>query len=134
VLSLGHPRRVFVARQPVDMRKSFDTLTQLVQDGFGLDPYRGDAFVFFSRHRNRVKILVWDQSGFWVCAKRLEQGTFGLGGGVGGWGSGVGAEEMSAAAVWAILEGIEIQRMRRHRQYRRPPVQAAGAAVAVTKA
>lgn len=108
------------------MRKSFDTLAQLVRDDFRLDPYNGDAFVFFSRQRNRVKVLVWEASGFWVCAKRLEQGTFGLGHGrswpVPGC---TGATEMTAASVWAILEGLEITQMRQHRQYRRPSAQAA---------
>jgi transposase len=61
---------------PTDLRKSFDTLAGVVRNHLGRDPLGGQLFVFCNRQRNRVKILFWDQSGYWVCAKRLERGTF----------------------------------------------------------
>jgi transposase len=70
------PRRIFLATDPVDMRKSFDTLAFLIQSTFGHDPCQGDAFVFIGKRLNRLKVLLWEDSGFWLLCKRLEKGTF----------------------------------------------------------
>ena len=78
MLSLVPAGRLFLARDPVDCRKSFDGLAQVVRDVFGDDPFSGSAFFFFNRRRNRLKILLWDENGFVVLAKRLERGTFGV--------------------------------------------------------
>ena len=69
-------RRVFLARAAVDMRKSYQTLADVVRLQMGMDPLTGDVFVFVGRDRMRVKVLVWDASGYWVCAKRLEGSRF----------------------------------------------------------
>jgi len=71
-------RRIFLARAVVDMRRSFDTLAGMVRDQLGSDPLSGDAFVFVGRDRRRLKVLLWDRDGFWVCAKRLARGYFAL--------------------------------------------------------
>lgn len=68
--------KVYLACGRTDLRKSFDTLAGLVRNYLGKDPLSGELFIFCNKHRNRVKILFWDQSGYWVCAKRLEKGTF----------------------------------------------------------
>jgi transposase len=86
MLSLSPATRVFVGLAPVDMRKSFNGLYALVQTVFGQEPTSGHLFVFTNRLKNRIKVLYWDGSGLWVCAKRLERGSFGwpLGEGAGG--------------------------------------------------
>src|SRR5258706_1279125 len=58
------------------MRKGFDGLYGLVRDRLGQDPLSGHLFLFSNRSRTRFKALVWDGSGLWVCAKRLEKGRF----------------------------------------------------------
>ena len=58
------------------MRRSIDGLAALVREQFHLDPLSGHWFLFRNRRGDRVKALAWDQSGFWVCYKRREQGTF----------------------------------------------------------
>ena len=68
--------RVFVAPGATDMRKGFNGLFGLVRDALQEDPLSGHLFLFANRDRTRIKILVWDGSGLWVCAKRLEQGRF----------------------------------------------------------
>ncbi|MFT5200186.1 MAG: transposase, partial [Planctomycetota bacterium] len=69
-------RHVFLATGPTDMRKSFNGLSGIGRNDMKGDPVRGDLFVFCNRLRNRLKVLVYDDSGAWGLAKRLEQGTF----------------------------------------------------------
>ena len=76
MLNLSAATRVYVATAPVDLRGSFNGLFACVQQQLRLDPLSGHLFVFCNRRRNRLKILVWDGSGLWVCAKRLERGRF----------------------------------------------------------
>ena len=71
-------RRVLVARAPVDMRKSFDTLAALVRGQLGQDPMNGDAYLFIGKRRDRAKILLWHGGGFWLCHRRPGRGRFRL--------------------------------------------------------
>jgi transposase len=76
VLGLGPATKVYVATGTTDMRKGFEGLHGLVRDELGNDPLSGHLFLFANRARSRMKILFWDGSGLWVCAKRLEKGRF----------------------------------------------------------
>jgi transposase len=76
MLNVSAATKVFVAIEPLDLRRSFNGLFACVQQQLRLDPLSGHLFVFTNRARNRLKILVWDGSGLWVCAKRLERGRF----------------------------------------------------------
>jgi hypothetical protein len=69
-------RNIYLANELVDMRKSFDTLAEFVKFNMEKDPLSGDAFVFIGKRRNRLKVLFWEDSGYWLCNKKLEQGTF----------------------------------------------------------
>lgn len=60
------------------MRKGFDGLSGLVLSEMNGDPLSGDVFIFVNRRGDRMKLLVWDRSGFVLWYKRLEQGTFEL--------------------------------------------------------
>lgn len=76
MFGLGLATKIYVAVEAVDMRKGFDGLYGLVRDQLGQDPLSGYVFLFSNRPRTRLKALVWDGSGLWVCAKRLEKGRF----------------------------------------------------------
>jgi transposase len=77
MLNLGR-RRVFLCRKSVDMRKAFDSLADLVRVELAMDPFQGDVFVFVGKDRTRAKVLIWETTGFWLCAKRLESARFRL--------------------------------------------------------
>ena len=68
--------RVFAAAAPIDMRKGFNGLYGLVRDSLAEDPLSGHLFLFTNRQQTRLKVLVFDGSGLWVCSKRLEKGRF----------------------------------------------------------
>lgn len=76
MFGLGPATRIYLAVEAVDMRKGFEGLYGLVRDQLGQDPLSGHLFLFTNRTRTRLKALVWDGSGLWVCAKRLERGRF----------------------------------------------------------
>jgi transposase len=72
-----------------------------VQTVLNEDPLSGHLFVFTNRHRNRLKILWWDGSGLWVCAKRLEKGTF-------GWPKGEGvSQSLRPEELSLLIHGLE---------------------------
>jgi transposase len=94
------------------MRKSFNGLYALVDGVLEADPLSGHLFVFCNRRRDRIKILCFDGSGLWICAKRLEKGTF-------HWpGAGTGAVELTQAQLNLLLGGLDLQTVRRRRWLR----------------
>jgi transposase len=76
MFGLGLATKIYISVEAVDMRKGFDGLYGLVRDHLGHDPLSGHLFLFTNRSKTRLKALVWDGSGLWVCAKRLEKGRF----------------------------------------------------------
>ena len=69
--------RLLVAVEPVDFRKGIDGLVAVCRQRLRADPMSGAVFVFGSRSRRSIKVLVYDGQGFWLCQKRLSQGRFG---------------------------------------------------------
>lgn len=120
MLNFASNRRIFLARAPIDMRKGAVSLTALVEHALDKDPYQGDIFLFVGRQRNRIKVIVWDQSGFWICAKRLERGTFAIPADTVGVEK-TGAAPLSTAEVHLLLEGINVHHATYHAHYHRSP-------------
>jgi transposase len=78
MLSLPASVKIFVYTGVTDMRRSFDRLAQMVEEHLGQNPESGHLYLFFSRRRDCVKILLWEGDGFVIWYKRLELGTFSI--------------------------------------------------------
>ncbi len=99
------------------MRLSFDALSGLVHRHFGQNPLCGHLFVFFSKRRDRMKILTWDVDGFVMYYKRLEQGTF-------SWVEDLELNkggEILASDFALVLAGINPKEVKRKKRYQRLP-------------
>jgi transposase len=118
MLSLPPTVRVFVATAPCDLRKQFDGIAVLVEQGLRHDPRSGHLYVVFNRRGDQVRILFWDRQGYCLFAKRLERGRFRL-----PWEQpGVGAAvEMEAAELALILEGIDLRGAKRRARWTATP-------------
>jgi len=111
---------VFICLDPVDMRKSFDTLAQLVRDQLGHDPLSGSWFIFRGKARDRLKILYWDCDGYAIWQKRLEAGTFQFPANR----TDQGCLEIQSTDLALILGGIDLDSARRRRRFALPEWQA----------
>lgn len=72
----GDDVSVYLCRGVVDLRKSINGLSILVEEGLSLDPFAPALFVFCNRKRDKVKILYWERTGFVLWYKRLEKNRF----------------------------------------------------------
>ncbi|MBW3596578.1 MAG: IS66 family insertion sequence element accessory protein TnpB [Planctomycetes bacterium] len=76
MLSIPSTIRIYLHTQPTDLRKGADGLCGVIRGQFQGDPQDGSLFLFFNRRRDRVKMLHWDGTGYWIYYKTLESGTF----------------------------------------------------------
>jgi transposase len=124
MLSLPLPVHVYLCLEPADMRRSFDGLAALVREHLGGDPLSGDLFVFRSRRGDRVKLLYWTGDGLALWYKRLEEGTFRFPVNVTGLSEArvVGKHGLAirAADLAMLLDGVDLESVKRSKRYRRP--------------
>jgi len=106
--------RVYVASEPVSLRKSFEGLSNAVREVLSNDPLSGHVFLFLNRRKNQVKLLVWTRGGFTIVHKRLESGTFAFAGQVGGAATSV---EIDVHELSMLLEGIDVRRVHTSRRW-----------------
>jgi transposase len=116
MIPFGSTQRYFLYCPATDMRKSFDGLCGLVRQGLAGDPLSGDVYIFVNGRRDRIKLLVWDRTGFVIYYKRLEQGAFELPAQKGP-GAGV---SISWPDLMLILEGISLASVRRRKRFSLP--------------
>jgi transposase len=110
----GPATRIYLAAGATDMRKGFEGLYGLARDRLACEPLSGHVFVFANAQRNRLKLLFWDGSGLWVCAKRLEKGRF-------GWptvAQGQAKVVLRQEELTLLLGGIDLAETRRRGWYR----------------
>ena len=114
MFGLGPATKIYIAVEAIDMRKGFEGLHGLVRDHLGQDPLSGHLFLFTNRARTRLKVLVWDGSGLWVCAKRLEKGRF-------RWPQveGVASLIMRAEELAMLVNGLDLKQTQARNWYRK---------------
>jgi transposase len=115
MLPLSSQLRFYLYALPTDMRNSFDGLCGIVTNALMGNPTNGDVYMFINRRRDRIKLLVWDRSGFWLLYKRLEKGTFQLPTNP----VNQPSIELSYDILLMLLEGIDITTIKRRSRYQR---------------
>ena len=111
MLSFSPRQRYYLFGTATDMRKGFSGLGGLVREHLEYDLMLGDVFIFMNKRRDRIKLLVWDRTGFVVWYKVLEQGTFEL----------PSLQMPTVELPWSdlqmLLEGIELSSIKRRKRY-----------------
>ena len=116
MLNLPPTVRIWLAAQPIDLRKSFDSLAALVREGLQGDPLSGDIFVFRNKAADRIKLLIWEEDGYAIWYKRLEAGTFRVPPSP----QAQPRVEVRAADLVMLLDGIDLSSVKRGKRYHRP--------------
>jgi transposase len=116
MLTLPTSVRIYLARGATDMRKSIDGLSSVTKQVLEQDPLSGHLFVFCNARRDRIKILYWERTGFWLLHKRLERGTF-------AWPVPANTDakqiELASSDLSALLGGLDLRAAKRQRWYSR---------------
>jgi transposase len=114
MFGLGLATKIYLSVEAVDMRKGFEGLHGLVRDHLGQDPLSGHLFLFTNKTKTRLKALVWDGSGLWVCAKRLEKGRF-------RWPEtqGVRSLTMRPEELAMLVNGLDVKQTKQRNWYRK---------------
>ena len=119
MFGFGPATRIYVATGSTDMRKGFNGLYGLVRDRLECDAASGHVFLFTNARRNRLKLVVYDGSGLWVCAKKLDGGRF-------CWpqrDSGAKKIALRHEELALLLGGIDLAQTRPRKWYRKPPAE-----------
>ena len=126
MLTLPSAVRIYMASEPVDLRRGFDGLSAATRHIIRADPLSGHLFVFVNRRSNRLKVLLWQPSGFLLLYKRLERGTFKL-----PRAPSLGERhiEMDSTELALMIEGIDLRDARRRARWIPQNTLASGAAV-----
>ena len=114
LFGLGLQTKIYIAVEAIDMRKGFEGLHGMVRDHLGQDPLSGHLFLFTNKTKTRLKALVWDGSGLWVCAKRLEKGRF-------CWPEteGVRSLTLRTEELAMLVNGLDVKQTRQRKWYRK---------------
>ena len=115
MFGFGPATRIYVATGATDMRQGFNGLYGLVRDRLGCAPESGHVFLFTNARKNRLKLVVYDGSGLWICAKKLSGGCF-------RWpGKDTTAEKivLSHEELALLLGGIDLEQTKPRKWYRK---------------
>lgn len=116
MFTLPQAMEIYFCVVPIDMRRSFDTLAEVVRTSLGHEPKSGHLFVFRNKAEDCLKILYWDKDGYAIWYKRLEKGKFTLPC------SSAASVEMSAANFSMLLNGFDLKKVERQKRYTSEPL------------
>jgi transposase len=116
MLSLPPGIQVYMAVEPVDMRKSFDGLSAAVEAVFDRNVLDGHLFLFLNKRRDRLKLLWWNGDGLAIFATRLEQGTYEVPQHT----ADTKQLRLDATQLALLLGGVELRSVKRRPRYVRP--------------
>lgn len=114
MLSVAAGRRIWLCTQPTDMRRSFDGLSALVKHQLTEDPLSGHWFAFINRRQTQIKVLAFEDGGYCLWSKRLEEGQFAARGP-----HGVLKRALSHTEFLALLEGVDMVIKRQRKRYKK---------------
>lgn len=114
MLSIPSTVTIYLHTQPTDMRKGFDGLSGIVRGQLDGDPLDGSLYLFVNRRRDRLKILHWDGTGFWLYYRLLEAGTFEV------LASDETCVKIDATQLAMLLSGVSLATVKRRKRYRHP--------------
>lgn len=103
MLTIPGNTRLFICQHPVNMRKSFEGLSAIVEELFPNELFSGSLFIFLNRRKDHMKVLFWDKDGLVIWFKRLEKGTFSW-----EWGDSISLDRRS---FLMLLEGVVPKRL-----------------------
>ncbi len=99
------PERIWLVVDAMDMRGGVESLSQRVQNLLGRSPCDGGAYAFRNRRGSRLKLLIWDGTGVWLCHRRLHRGHF-------VWPTAETTMVILTARQWEwLITGVEWQRL-----------------------
>jgi transposase len=116
MFALSAATKVYLAAGATDLRKGFEGLCAIVEGVLEEAPLSGHVFLFANATRTRLKVLVWDGSGLWVCTKKLGRGRY-------AWPA-VGEGEsrrvrMSQGELMLLLSGVDLAATKRRDWWRK---------------
>jgi transposase len=129
LLTLPPSVRIYLAVEPVDLRRGHDGLCGIVRGQWGVGIYAGHLYVFLGRRRDRCKILFWDRGGLVLYYKRLERGRFRTPRVT----SDGRAVEMTSTELAMLLDGIDVSRVRQPDHWSPEPKKTAPSAQGIDK-
>lgn len=109
MLTLPPSVQIWLATEPVDLRRGFDGLSAIVRHEWKRDIFAGHLFVFFGKRLDRCKVLLWTRVGQAIYYTRLEQGRFRIPGRL----RGKCPAQLDATELAMLLDGIDIAHVRR---------------------
>lgn len=111
MLSFPSAVKIYLCKEPTDMRRSFDSLAMMVQCVIQQDPLSGYVFVFCNKRGNSLKLLYWDGDGYAIWYKRLEKGTFNIPGDT------PEDHRLEHHQLAMMLEGIDFTKIKRKKRF-----------------
>lgn len=124
MISFSPAIKIYLHREPVDMRKSYDGLFGIVKNDLSMDVRNGGLFMFINLRRNRVKLMYWDSDGIAIWQKRLERGSLQHPQPKGN----SKHLEIDASELHLLLSGIDLASVKRRKRYVAPELPGASSA------